>query len=35
MAEIDKILPNVSQNLNLPSASRVALKHKQQMSEQM
>ena len=35
MAEIDKILPNVSQNVNLPSASKVALEQQQQMAEQM
>ena len=35
MAEIDKVLPNVSQNVNLPSASKVALEQQQQMAEQM
>jgi len=35
MAEIDKILPNVSQDVNLPSASKVALEQQQQMAEQM
>ena len=35
MAEIDKILPNVSQNVNLPSASKVALEQQQQMAQQV
>ena len=35
MAEIDKILPNVSQDVKLPSASKVALEQQQQMAEQM
>ena len=35
MAEIDKILPNVSQDVKLPSASKIALEQQQQMAEQM